>query len=66
MTHENIQVITDAGHKLYTTGDSLEPWLGQKLYMGENWYTEEVVEAYWVTQDIQKERENVGETEESH
>ena len=66
MTHENIQVITDAVHKLYTTGDSLESWLGQKLYMGENWYTEEVVEAYWVTQDIQKERENVGETEESH
>ena len=66
MTHENIQVITDAGHKLYTTGDSLESWLGQKLYMGEDWYTEEVVEAHWVTQDIQKERENVGKTEESH
>ena len=66
MTHENIQLITDAVHKLYTTGDSLEPWLGQKLYMGEDWYTEEIVEAHWVTQDIQKERENVGETEESY
>ena len=66
MDTENIQLITNAGHKLYTTGDSLESWLGQKLYMGENWYTEEVVEAYRVTQDIQKERENVGETEESH
>lgn len=66
MTPENIQLITDGGHKLYTTGDSLELWLGQKLYMGENWYTEEVVEAHWVTQEIQKERESVGKTEESH
>lgn len=66
MDTENIQLITDGGHKLYTTGDSLESWLGQKLYMGENWYTEEIVEAHWVTQEIQKERESVGKTEESH
>ena len=66
MDTENIQLITDGGHKLYTTGDSLEAWVGQRLYMGENWYTEEVVEAHWVTQEIQKERESVGKTEESH
>ena len=66
MIHENIQVVTDKGHKLYTIGDSLEFWIGQKLFMGENWYTEEVVEAHWVTQEIQKERESVGKTEESH
>ena len=66
MDTENIQLITNAGHKLYTTGDSLESWLVQKLYMGEDWYTEEVVEAHWVTQEIQGERDNVGETEESY
>ena len=62
MTPENIQLITDGGHKLYTTGNSLESWVGQRLYMGENWYTEEVVEVHWVTQEIQKERESVGES----
>ena len=66
MIQENIQLITDGGHKLYTIGDSLESWVGQQLYMGENWYTEEVAEAHWVTQEIQKERESVGETEESY
>ena len=66
MTHENIQLITNGGHKLYTTGYSLEFWLGQKLYMGNDWYTEEVVEVHWVTQEIQKERESVGKTEESY
>ena len=66
MIPENIQLITDGGHKLYTIGDSLELWLGQKLYMGDDYYTEEVVEAHWVTQEIQKERESVGKTEESH
>ena len=66
MNHENIQLITDGGHKLYTTGYSLEAWVGQRLYMGENYYTEEVVDAHWVTQEMQKERESVGKTEESH
>ena len=53
---ENIQLITSEGHKLYTYGDSLESWVGQKLYMGDNWYTEEVVEAHWVDDRIRKER----------
>lgn len=56
MDTENIQLITNGGHKLYTTGDSLELWLGQKLYMGENWYTEEVVEVHWVDERIRRER----------
>ena len=63
MIHENIQVVTDKGHKLYTTGDSLEFWIGQKLFMGENWYTEEVVEAHWVTEGM---RENGRETKGSY
>ena len=53
---ENIQLITDGGHKLYTIGDSPESWIGQRLYMGENWYTEEVVEAHWVDERIRRER----------
>ena len=53
---ENIQLITSEGHKLYTCGDSLASWVGQKLYMGENWYTEEVVKAHWVDDRIRKER----------
>ena len=56
MDTENIQLITDGGHKLYTTGDSLEYWIGQRLYMGENWYTEEVVEVHWVDERIRRER----------
>lgn len=68
MTPENIQLITSEGHKLYTYGDSLETWLGQKLYMGENYYTEEVVEAHWVTKEIQMERlrDNIGKTKGLH
>ena len=56
MIHENIQLITDGGHKLYTTGNSLESWIEQKLHMGENWYTEEVVEVHWVDERIRRER----------
>ena len=56
MDTENIQLITNGGHKLYTYGDSLESWLGQKLHMGENWYTEEVVEVHWVDERIRRER----------
>ena len=63
MIHENIQVVTDKGHKLYTIGDSLELWIGQKLFMGENWYTEEVVEAHWVTEGM---RENGREAKGSY
>lgn len=68
MTPENIQLITSEGHKLYTYGDSLETWLGQRLYMGENYYTEEVVEAHWVTKEIQMERlrDNIEKTKGLH